>query len=141
MAGGIFHGGNQFPDAGAAPVELFEQPSHGLGVGIVPLRRHGGSRLVEHRGRQSFQAGEVGLKGAPAAHLGIDALPVVEAAQRTVGEVPFARVEAEPLVDHQGAVAGALVGFGDENHLAAVGVAGKRPLIHVIVSIEVLCLP
>lgn len=54
-------------------------------------------------------------------------MPVIEAAQGAVGEIPVAGVEAKPLVNHQGAIAAALVGLGKENHLAAVSVAG--PLV------------
>ena len=60
-------------------------------------------------------------------HPGINKIPRIETAIRSVREIPLAGIEAESLVNHEGLISISVTGFGSlppKKRLPPVGVAG-----------------
>jgi len=95
-------------------------------IAAIPFRGNGFGDRPEGSLAECFQAAEPGFEAGPAGDMGVHAVAGVDAAQRRIGKVPCAAVEAEALIDEQGLVF-AFAGPALEDRLAAVAVAG--PLV------------
>src|SRR5207247_6126799 len=104
-----------------------ESPLQPVVTGFIPLRLKLAAHLVQHAlANALFHAPESWRERLHSRDSQIDAVARVEPAQRRVREIPFSRVEAEPLVDHYRAVRGPRR-LAEEKRLSPVCVAS--PLV------------
>jgi hypothetical protein len=90
---------------------------------VVPFRRNAPGNLTELRAAQSFfHAIQPRFERIDARDVPINAVTIIEPAQRRVGEIPFARIEAEALIDDHRLIA-RTAGLQEKNGLPPIGIA------------------
>src|ERR1700733_6061902 len=106
VAAGIPGRKNQFAHALAPAVEALEQALERVPVSGVPLRRNLRGLFAEDAlGDPIFEAVKPGLECLHAGDTLVDSVARVQAAQRSIGEIPLPGVEAESEVDHHCCIA------------------------------------
>ena len=92
---------------------------------VVPFRRNAPGNLTELGTTQAFfHAIEPRFERIDARDVPINAVATIKPAQRGVGEIPFARIEAESLIDDHRLIA-RTAGLQKKNGLPPIGVACK----------------
>src|ERR1700674_12322 len=117
----------KFSYSASPRIKLLQQTTKRFQIEFIPLGRDSLGNVQQHLHSDfGFKFGQPWLEGFDSSHLFVDCWPKVETPSRRVGEIPFAGVETEALVNHYGAME-KVFSLSKKHRLATICVAG--PLV------------